>query len=249
MPLLRKLRGKGTEPRPEATPIGAALGDAGVTELVHALLLTDATTQAAKGAMKRLCELVVDANELRVLMPEEIEGALGERYPAASVRARRIRAVLGDIHRRQHCVSLAHLGGASARDIRAYLESLEGVTHFAAARVALLGFTLPAIPVDTRLAQLLADEGVVEEGAPPCDIAAWIEKQIAASEAVAVHGALQAWSDEHGQSARSRERAAEPTPRKAIAPAKPAKATTKALAKPSKPRAAAGTSRTTKPKG
>lgn len=246
--LVKRLRAAGrTEDTVEdgAPPFQHAPGSLGepvVTELVYSMLLCDSTTGAAKASMKRLCESVVDANELRVWMPGEIGACIGERYPGASERALRIKAALWEIQRRQHAVTLEHLAALPGREARAYLDSIEGVTRYAAARVALGCLSIPCVPLDHRLAGLLVREGVLDADAPIAEAGAWLTRNIEPAEASLVHRLFQAWSDDEGSVMKVRERVAEPAAKRRASAggARPAKAR---AAKP------ASGSRATKAKG
>jgi len=224
-----------------------SLGEPIITELVYALLLGDSSTTAARSAMKRLTEGVVDANELRVWMPMEIASCIGDRYPAAAERALRIKAALWEIQRRQHTVTLEHLAGQPAKEARAYLESIEGVTKYAAARVALGCLSIPCVPLDSRLAALLAREGVLEDDAPIHEACNWIGRNIETSEASLIHRLFQSWSDEEGHAPKPHEVATDsPATRRARKTAPRAK---KARATSSQGAKSAPSSRASKSKG
>mgnify|MGYP005838595753 CR=1 FL=1 len=206
--LLKKLRGKAPEaslPAGVAGPAGDEMlvgVDAGVHRLLHSMLLWEASSSQAKGALRRLREAFVDANELRVSMPDEIACVLGEKYPRGEERAARLRLVLHDVYKRHHALTLAPLAQAGKREARAALESLEGIPHYAAARVFLLEFGGHAVPCDERLRTLLVGERVLEESLSVEAASGWLERHIRAEDAPEAHAALQAWSDEHGTSAR-----------------------------------------------
>lgn len=196
--LLKQLRARREEPaHKDGAPAG--LGKDGVVEeLIFSFMLWDASTPQARTAMKKLQEAYVDANELRISFPPEIVQVLGERYPHAAERSERLRACLGDIYRREHGVSLAPLLEMSKREARAYLESLEGIPSFVAARVVLVALEGHAIPVDHRLVSLLMRSSVTDQTASPESVQSWLERQISADQAAATHAMLQAWSDEEG---------------------------------------------------
>ncbi len=202
--LLKKLRAKA----PEASapgPLGEEMlsgVDAGVHRLLHSLLLWEASSAQAKGALRRLREAFVDANELRVSMADEIACVLGEKYPRGEERAARLRLVLHDVYKRHHALTLAPLAQAGKREARAALESLEGIPHYAAARVFLLEFGGHAVPCDERLRTLLVGERVLEGSLSIEAASGWLERHIRAEDAPEAHAALQTWSDEHGTSAR-----------------------------------------------
>jgi hypothetical protein len=206
-----------------------SLGEPIITELVYSLLLGDSSTSAARSAMKRLTEGVVDANELRVWMPTEIASCIGERYPAACERALRIKSSLWEIQRRQHVVSLEHLTGQPAREARAYLDSIEGVTKFAASRVALGCLSIPCVPLDARLAALLTHEGVLEDDAPLNEASSWLIRNIEPADAGLIHKLFQSWSDEEGHAPKPQDHTTTDAPAKrrpGKAAPRPAKART-----------------------
>lgn len=221
--LLRRLR-KEEPPAPPA-PEGPTGAEPVLTQLLYAMLLADASTGQATAALRRVREAIVDLNELRVFVPDEIVQTLGERYPLVNERALRLRLMLGAIFTRQHTMSLAPIAQMPKREARAYLDSLEGVMPFAAARVAVVCLGAHAVPVDERLRDLLAGEGVIDPAMPVEDAASWVERAVKAEDALATHLAFQAWSDEHGHTPkRDKEAFAPPAPPPEAAAKNPAPA-------------------------
>jgi endonuclease III len=119
--------------------------------LVHSFLLWESTTDKALTAYNALQRHVVDFNDLRVCMPQEILELIGVRYPRGLDRCQRLRATLRDVYSREHVVSLNGIDKLGKREIRRYIESLEGMVPYVAARVLLLSFQVHAIPVDDQL--------------------------------------------------------------------------------------------------
>ncbi|MFZ4574961.1 MAG: hypothetical protein ACOYN0_11225 [Phycisphaerales bacterium] len=243
--LLKRLRS-----RFDAAPPARGTGDAPptadsiVSELVFSMLLWEAATSQARAAYKRLHEAFVDYNDLRAAIDDEVAEVLGEKYPLAAERARRLRAALNDIYRRQHAVSLAHLPELAKRDAKAYIDSIEGVPLFASHRLLLCELHVHALPIDERLRDLLAAEGVLDEANDVHSATAFIERHVHADEASEVASLFQAWSDEDGQSPRKEKRAPAP----AVEPAaRPAPARSKA--EPRAPKAAAARKTKAKSKG
>lgn len=196
--LLKRLRTDETPREPPLPPNGFERSDAVLVELLHALLLWETSTSEAKAGLERLIAGVVDLNELRVCMPEEIAGFLGERYPLALERALRIRHALNAIYQREHALCLSHLKEAPKREARAFLDSLDGVPPFVAARVSLLCMGIHAVPVDERLRDLLLAEKVFREAVSVEAAARWLDHTIKADESLSTHLCLQAWSDLKG---------------------------------------------------
>ncbi|VAX41064.1 hypothetical protein MNBD_PLANCTO03-47 [hydrothermal vent metagenome] len=163
--------------------------------LLYSFLLWESTPEQAATARANLHETVIDANELRVSMPDEIQAWIGLRDRVAAERAKRLRASLNAIFHREHTVTLQGLIVVSKREVRDYLDSLEGMTPFVAARVTLFGFQGHAIPADRKLCSLLSREQVLKPGLLPEDAERWLERQIRASDAEQIVRVLEAWRE------------------------------------------------------
>ena len=181
--------------RPEPPVVEFPDADDPVAVLVQSFLLWESTTEKAKAAYARLREHVVDFNDLRVTMPNEMAEYIGTRYPKAVLRCQRLRAVLRNVYLREHSVSLEELKTAGKREVKKYVESLEGIVPYVEARLLLMCFDSHAVPVDEQLRDLLAEAGIVEEGADVAEVASWLARQIKAKDAPRTHAVFQAWSD------------------------------------------------------
>lgn len=166
-----------------------------VTQLVMGFLQWNSTHRAAEAAHDRLMEVMVDNNDLRVSHDREIMSIIGENYPRATERIARMREAMNELFNREHAVSLESLRDKPKKEARAYLESLRGMPPYVAAQVTLLCFGGHAIPVDDKLAELLAFEQVVPDGASAAEVGSFLERHIKAGDAVDAHLALQAWAD------------------------------------------------------
>ena len=186
--LLKKLdSGAATAASETRDPIGA---------LVMSMLLWESTTEKANAAFERLMENVVDYNDLRVSMPHETLELVGQRYPRALDRCQRLRAVLRNIYLREHAVNLERLSGLGKREVRKYIESLEGIVPYAAARVLLLCYDTHVIPVDDQLRIQLIEEEIADASVEIPEFSNWLSLQIKAGEGIGAHLALQAWIDD-----------------------------------------------------
>jgi hypothetical protein len=187
--------------------------------LVHAFMLWEATQTQAKTAVRRIQDAFVDANELRIALPHETARVLGDRYPLAGERCVRLKATLQDLYRREHTLSLVSLIDAPKREARAFLESLDGMPPFVSARLVVVSIGGHAAPVDWRLIDLLlAHKALPADQADPASAASWLERQFRAGDTAAVVSALQAWSDEHGESPKfDRSTSTEPVATKELA--------------------------------
>jgi endonuclease III len=173
-------------------------GRSTIEELVYSFLLWESTTSRADNAFKRVGEQFVDLNDLRVSREAEVQAALGKTYPLLEERVLRMHSALQDIYRREHEVSLASLEPMSKRDARKYLESLEGMVPYVAARVTLFSLGGHAIPVEERLVRYLESANVVEEGADVVKVTGSFERQIKAEDAVQSYLKLQHFSETGG---------------------------------------------------
>lgn len=167
-----------------------------IDELVLSFLMWEATAAKAEAALKRVHSGVVDFNELRVCKAPEIVGMLGKQYPRVEERAQRLRAALNEIYLREFAVSLDACAALSKRDARRYIETLEGVPAYVAARVVLLRLGGHALPVDERLLGRLIESNVVEPGDDVAKASGILERHVKAGEGVFAHQLLQAWSDD-----------------------------------------------------
>lgn len=166
------------------------------TQLIMAFLQADASRRKAEQAYDALMEHMVDNNELRVSHTREIVAILGEKYPRVYWRVERMRESLNEVYRREHDIKMVKATAMNKKEQKLYLDTLPGITPYAAACVMLLCFGGHAIPVDDKLSALLAREGAIDEGLAPADVETLLLRQFKAGEqSVEAHLLLQAWSD------------------------------------------------------
>ncbi len=188
-----------------------AFADPILEELLYAFLVWEAGEKRAATAPAKLVAQCVDANELRICLASEIVAALGTTYPRATERAERIRATLNAIFEREHDVTLASLASTGKREARQYLDSLEGIPPYVAARTALLALECHAFPVDDRLHKLLASEQCLPEDESAESAPGWIERQIRAGEAPGMFAALERFAVDHKPAPRTKKKASRTT--------------------------------------
>jgi len=163
--------------------------------LLYSFMLWESTPTPAAQSLARLYDSFVDLNELRVAFAHEIAESLGQADVYAAERAERVRATLNDMYAREHAVSIDHLAEAPKREVRDYLESLEGMPGFVAARVTLLCFGGHAIPVDALLADKLCEAGVIAPSVSPDKAGRWLERHIRAGQAHEAVLLMDAWRE------------------------------------------------------
>lgn len=224
--LVRSIKGKYApeEELPDRAPL---------EELIYSFLLWEAPASKADAAYRRLTHHIVDLNELRVCRPPEIISVLGKSYPLVEERAMRLKASLHEIYLREFAVTLDKCAALSKRDSRKYLDTLDGMPPFVAARVVLLRLGGHAIPVDDKLLGRLVAKGVVEPDYDCAKAEGVLERHVKADDAIAVHRTLQAWADDPDTEPKKvkparKDEAPEPAPQKKptvkASGAKPAKA-------------------------
>ncbi|MEN0020219.1 MAG: hypothetical protein AAF747_04990 [Planctomycetota bacterium] len=191
--LLTKIR-SGIEPlAPDHAGEPIIDADPALHQLIFSFMLWNTTLTNAESAVRRLSEAVVDGNELRICMPDELAAMFGSRYPAAEERATRLKLTLHEIYNREHELTLASLTDMPKRKARQYLDSLEGCPGYVAARVTLLSLNGHAVPVDQKLhKQLLAAEAVPDDrDADACS--SWLERHVRATDSLETSLLLEAW--------------------------------------------------------
>ncbi len=204
--LLRRLK-KRFSPEPPTPPEPTV-------QLVLSFLQWEATQKDAEQAYPRLMDGLVDLNELRVSFTSELVSRLGPNYPRAEERLARLREAMNEIYRREHHFEMRSILRASKKEQRAYLDTLPGMTPFVAAQVTLIAFGGHAMPVDSKLAALLANEGVIDPQAEPAEVEGFLARHIKAEDALESHLLLQAWADSRKRPAlRTAAGASDGTPR------------------------------------
>ena len=142
-----------------------------------------------------MVEDVTDLNELRVTVVDDYLEYFGGGCPRADERADRLRATLRGIYHTEHCTDLSGPAGGSKKEFREYLDTLEGMTPFVAARTVLVATNAHAIPVDERTLRLLVKSGVLDADATIDSASQTMTRLVSASSALESHLALQMMSE------------------------------------------------------
>lgn len=198
--LLRKLKSDyQVDPPPASEP---------VTQLVVGFLQWQATSAQAEQAFTRLMAQLVDINELRVSHDHELVNIIDQDYPLAGARIARMREALNEIYVREHAVATHSIASGGKKEQRAYLDSLPGMTPYVAAIVTLVSFGGHAMPVDEKLVELLAEQGIAKADAPCGEVESFLLRHIKATDALESHLLLQAWADDQNAPGKRKSRAA-----------------------------------------
>jgi endonuclease III len=192
MKLVKKVGGK--DPVPSAGP--SSDGSDPIEVLIYSFLLWEATAKQADDAMAKIRDSIVDFNDLRVFLPNEIVTLIGARYPLALERAQRMKTSLHSIYLGQHVVSLDHLASAGKREAKALVEALEGIPPYVSARVLQRCFDVHVIPVDDRLVDLLIEAKVLSEIVDSGDLSSWMSRQVKSVDGHAFEATIRSFVDE-----------------------------------------------------
>lgn len=147
-------------------------------QLVRSLLLAFSNEPAAGAAFKRLGEATVDMNELRVTPMAELVEALGPAYPNPRPAAESIARVLAGVFNRCHHMDLGFLKQLGKREARKWIETLDGMTPFAAAVTVLRGLGHHAVPIDETVLEWLKAEKLIDPAADMVETGAFLERVI-----------------------------------------------------------------------
>lgn len=164
-----------------------------VHQLVYAMLLWESSHEAAARCLEAVRAEVVDYNELRVCSAQELCEMLPRDCPLRPERATRLLGSLNAIFIREHALTLAQLNALPKREARQYLDGLDGIPQFAAARVLLVGLGGHAFPADARIGRVLSQAGLLsEDEAAAADLGPRLERAVRAADAARVYALLEA---------------------------------------------------------
>ena len=171
----------------------------GVTDatqvLIQSFLVWEWNGSRASSTWARMVVDVTDLNELRVTVVDDYLEYFGGGCPRAEERADRLRSTLRGVFHREHSTDLSGPAGGPKKEFREYLDSLEGMTPFVAARTALIAAGSHAVPVDERTLRLLVKSGVVNSDATIDSASQTMSRLVTAAQGLDTHLALQMLSE------------------------------------------------------
>lgn len=179
----------GPDPSLACVPAGE---DPLVHQMVYSMLLWEASHEQAGRWLEALRGQVVNYNELRVCSADEVGGMLPRDCPRREERCARLLAAMNAVFEREHGLSLAGVGAMPKREARQYLDQIEGLPPFAAARIMLVTLGGHAFPVDDRLADVLRGLDDIEDDAPLTEVISRMERNVRASDSARVYALLEA---------------------------------------------------------
>ena len=151
--------------------------------LAVGILAVGCNDDEAQKAIDRALLTMVDWNEIRVSSAHELHTAMGPRIPNGLRQCERLVAALQAVFDRENMLSLDRLRNIGRREVRQYLEELNGVDDYAVASVLLWSIGGHGIPDNDKLLKALRDADLVHPDAERGEVQAFFERHISASEA------------------------------------------------------------------
>lgn len=168
--------------------------DGATAELVLSILSWEAGLSAAAAAAARLAGVFVDANEMRVALPDELADTLAMRDAHAPERSAMLGRTLRRVFEAEDTVSIDRPVRGGATSARAFLEGLGVLEPFVIDRLCLLRTGEHSLPLDGRLHALLRERGIVGQGQPG-DASRQLASQCPPGRAKELYQRLESWAD------------------------------------------------------
>ena len=170
-----KFRGSGPKDAPEPRPP--------VEQMILGVLSQETSIVRAEKALVRILEDMVDFNELRVSTPAEVAASIGKHIPRSVHHAKALLTVLDAVYQLEYTITLDHLSSKGVREVKAYLQNLDGMTPYAMASVMLWSLGGHAIPVNDVALEFLKANDLVDANASGAEVQAFLERHISSADA------------------------------------------------------------------
>ena len=152
-------------------------------QLIISVLAQDSTVGRARKALKQIHEDLTDLNELRVSTPAEVTESIGRHISRSVERSKVLLLLLNEVYRCEYVVNLDSLKSKGIREVKQYLDSLQGSTPYVVASIILWSLGGHALPVnDPTLAWLVKNE-LVDARASALEVQAFLERHVSAADA------------------------------------------------------------------
>jgi len=161
-----------------------------IEAMVFASLCQDCNESAAKAALKKIQSHFVDFNDLRVARVEEIVSVIGGDVSNADKAAIKMTSMLNAIFQKHDSLITENLVSTGKKGIKEVLEKINGITDFVRNFVCLTFLNSHAIPLTDKMIEYFKAYDLVDLQWDNSQIAAFIEKQVSASEAYAFYSII-----------------------------------------------------------
>jgi len=165
-----------------------------ISELVFSMLVWESSIEHALRAVDCIQDQLIDLNELRVCIPEELVAIFPSRYPRSLERCRRLIRILNTIFERENHLSLAVLREMNKREVLQYFGRIDGLPPFATSRVILFGLGWHAFPIDDYLTKMLAKHGITDTSLNIHQQTMRMERLVRASDALRYYTLIEHWA-------------------------------------------------------
>jgi hypothetical protein len=167
-----------------------------ITQLILGVFSRDMPESKARDVLDRLKKLVVDYNELRVMSPREMAEHIGDSS-GIWAKCEDVSRALNKCFATQHAITLDFLKGKPKKEVRDFLDDLEGLDAYSRARIRLLGLQQHAMPLDEAMWAYARKTKIVDPACTLRQAQSFLERQIAEADAIEVYAMLkkQAWSE------------------------------------------------------
>lgn len=167
-----------------------------ITQMILGIFSRDLPESKAREALDRLRGMVVDYNELRVIAALELAEMLGD-YPDVRLKCEDVSRALNSIFAREHTISLDGIAELPKKELRAYLDQIEGLEAYTRARIQLQGFQRHAIPLDEAMWAYARNVRIVDKRCPLVEAERFLERQIPEQDALEFVALFkrQAWAE------------------------------------------------------
>lgn len=167
-----------------------------ITQMILGIFSRDLPESKAREALDRLRGMVVDYNELRVIAALELAEMLGD-YPDVRLKCEDVSRALNSIFAREHTISLDGIAELPKKELRAYLDQIEGLEAYTRARVQLQGFQRHAIPLDEAMWAYARNVRIVDKRCPLVEAERFLERRIPEQDALEFVALFkrQAWAE------------------------------------------------------
>jgi len=161
-----------------------------IETMVFASLCQDSTEAAARNALKKIQSHFVDFNDLRVARTEEILEVIGSDMNNAEKSAANTVAMLNAVFQKYDSLISENIAGTGKKGIKEALEKISGLTDFVKNFVYLTFVNIHAVPLTRTMIEYFKKYELVDPQWDDKQIAAFLEKQVSASDALAFYAAI-----------------------------------------------------------
>lgn len=146
------------------------------------LLMERNTLHRSRQIIKRICEEMVDYNELRVTPLSELTELLSEYSPEPEIMAKEILTSLNAIMDKFDTLNLAFLKDHNKAELKKIFSEINDVQQHGLDFLQMTGFQLPVLPLTNSMAEFLRELNIIPKEADYLTVKSFLEKHLKSSE-------------------------------------------------------------------